>query len=540
MTTGRARKPRGGSGGSLARAVEFHRQGKLSEAAAIYARVPVNDPTCADARHLLGLVEHTGGRHDVALGLIETAIALRPAIPAYHVSHAAVLSALDRPDDAAASAERALSLRPDDPEALNALGIARLRLGVAEAAAESCARALALRPGYAEAASNLGAAWRAAGRLDEAEAVLREAIRLRPGYAGALANLGLVLEDQKRFDEALACADLAIAAEPQNAVAHGNRAMLLLLLGRIDEGFAEYEWRWRMPRFATPWRDFPQPTWIGDDIPDATLLVHAEQGIGSAIQFVRYVRPAAARCRRLVLECQPPLERLFRRSLVAAEGPVAEVLPKGEALPPFDRHIPLMSLPHRLGTTPSTIPATVPYLRADPEDVDRWKVRLDGIAPRGAVRSRVGLVWAGNRKHENDAKRSMPAAALAPLLAIPDIRFFALQLPADPTGIEALEPGVVDLAPELRDFADTAAVFAGLDLVISVDTAAAHLAGALARPAWVLLPWIPEWRWQLDRSDSPWYPTVRLFRQRSAGDWAGVVQEVAAALRSAVAASRSR
>jgi len=525
-----------GATGLLALAVAHHRGGRLGEAAALYRKIPARDAGYPDALHLLGLIEHASGRHLQALALIERAIGLRDGIAAYHVARSVVLSALDRAGEAEAAAGRALVLAPEDAEALNALGIARMRQGDAEAAAGCHRRALAARPAFAEAANNLGVAFRGQARLGEAEAALREAIRLRPGYASAHANLGLVLQDLGRYAEALTSFDEAVAADAAHPAAHGNRAMLLLLLGRLEEGFAEYEWRWRMPGFATPRRDFPQPEWDGGLLPGGTVLVHAEQGLGSAIQFVRYAQAVAERCGRLVLECQPPLARLFRQSLAAPEGPVAEVIVKGEPLPGFDRHVPLMSLPYRLGTTATSIPAAVPYLRAAADDIERWSRRLrDPACVAGAPPLRVGLVWAGNRQHENDANRSMPPAALAPLLGCPGARFFSLQVPADPAGLDVMGDRVTDLAGQLSDFADTAALMQSLDLVISVDTAAAHLAGALGRPAWVLLPYIPEWRWQLDRADSPWYPTVRLFRQQAPGDWHGVVRSVAAALAASVA-----
>jgi hypothetical protein len=301
--------------------------------------------------------------------------------------------------------------------------------------------------------------------------------------------------------------------------------MLLLLLGRLREGFAEYEWRWRMPGFATPRRAFAQPMWTGDALAGRTLLVHAEQGLGSAIQFARYVELAATGG-RVLLECRRPLQRLFAQSLARPGGPAAGVVVKGEELPPFDCHAPLMSLPHLLGTTLETIPARVPYLAARPDDVAAWRERL-----ASALRPRIGLVWAGDANHENDHNRSMPPQFLAPLADAP-AAFFSLQVPARGELSPVFPAGsVIDLAPALGDFAETAAVIANLDLVISVDTAVAHLAGALARPVWLLLPYVPEWRWLLERDDSPWYPTMRVFRQRKAGDWRGLVDHLAGVLR---------
>jgi tetratricopeptide (TPR) repeat protein len=510
----------------LAEAAGLHRSGQLDRAEALYHRILARHPTQPDALHLLGLVRHARGEHEPALAAIDGAIAASGRVAAFHVSRASVLSSLGRSEEAIDAARHVLVLDSHNAEAHNVLGNALLRAGEAEAAVESYRRAVASRPNYAEAYNNLGSALRSLGHLEDAEAELRRALVLRDGYASALANLGLVLQEQGRYGEALDTYERAVAADPQHPAARGNRAMLLLLLGRLSEGFAEYEWRWRMPGFATPRRSFPQPRWDGGEFAGRTLFVHAEQGLGSAIQFVRYAALAAARGGRVVLECQPPLLRLFRYALTQDGGPVADVVTKGEEPPPFDCQAPLMSLPHLLGTTLATIPGRVPYLGAAPEAVAGWHERLSPLA-----RPKIGLVWAGNPQHENDRNRSMPARSLAPLVARSRATFFSLQVPAMPASLAEFPSGSIrDLAPVLADFADTAVVIANLDLVISVDTAVAHLAGALGKPVWLLLPYVPEWRWLLDRDDSPWYPTMRLYRQRRAGDWEELIRRVAVAL----------
>ena len=507
--------------------VDHHRRGLLDEAAAFYRRVLKDYPKHPDALHLLGRIAEAKGDPAQALALIDRAIAAGGKIAAYHASRGSVLLSLGRAEDAASSLRQALSFDPDSAEATNVLGNAMLAQGDPAAAIECYRRALTLRPQYPEARNNLGSALRSTGRLEEAEAELASAIGLRPNYASALANLGLVLQERARYDEALDMYDRAIAADPAHATARGNRAMLLLLLGRLREGFAEYEWRWRMPGFATPRREFRRPPWAGDDLAGRTLFVHAEQGLGSAIQFVRYAGLLAARRGQVIVECRPPLYRLFESSLVRRDRTVAVVL-KAATPPPFDCHAPLMSLPHLLGTTIDAIPAEVPYLSARPADIVAWRQRLVD-----QPRPRIGLVWAGNPGHENDHNRSMPARLLTPLVARSRASFFSLQVPAAADDLATLPPGgVTDLAPALGDFADTAAVIENLDLVISVDTAAAHLAGALGKPVWLLLPYVPEWRWMLERDDSPWYPTMRLFRQHSAGDWTGVVERVSTTLQS--------
>ncbi|HOT84086.1 MAG TPA: glycosyltransferase family 9 protein, partial [Candidatus Defluviicoccus seviourii] len=292
------------------------------------------------------------------------------------------------------------------------------------------------------------------------------------------------------------------------------------------DGWREYEWRWRVPGFTTPARSFAAPAWDGAPLAERTLFVHAEQGLGSAIQFVRYVPLVAAQGGRVVLECQPPLKRLFEGALASPNGPVAQLIVKGDALPAFDVHAPLMSLPHLLRTKLATVPARVPYLTAPADACARWAERL-----ASAPRPRVGLTWAGNRNHPNDRNRSLAADALASLVRAGAASFFSLQV-GQAEGTAAFPAGTVtDLAPALTDFAETAAVISGLDLVISVDTAVAHLAGALAKSCWLLLPEPAEWRWLVRREDSPWYPTFRLFRQRARGDWVDVVARVTAALK---------
>ncbi|MFZ1413348.1 MAG: tetratricopeptide repeat protein [Defluviicoccus sp.] len=450
----------------LQEALRHHQAGRLRDAARLYQSVLKAHPRNADALHLLGLVAHQEGQHARARSLVS----------------------------------RALKERPGDPRFLNALA----------------------------------AILRAEGQLEEAAAQLREALARSPKDATVLTNLGLVLQDLGDSAAARAAYDHALAVEPDQPEARANRAIVLLQQGHFEEGWREYEWRWRVPGFTTPARRFAAPAWDGTPLSRRTLFVHAEQGLGSAIQFVRYVCLIKGRGGRVVLECQPPLKRLFAGTFGlahgsahgAADGPVAQVVAKGEGpLPAFDLQAPLMSLPHLLGTTLATIPAAVPYLSAPADACARWTERL-----ADAPHPRVGLTWAGNRNHPNDRKRSLAATGLAPLVHAGHASFFSLQV-GQAEGVAAFAPGAVtDLAPALTDFAETAAVIAALDLVISVDTAVAHLAGALAKPCWLLLPQPAEWRWLEGRDDSPWYPTFRLFRQRVRGDWTDVVARVAAAL----------
>lgn len=516
----------------FAEAVSAHRAGRLEAAAAGYRAILKHRPDHADALHLLGLVRHQGGDNQGARPLIERALRLAPDSAAYANSLGLVLFGLGRLGEAEAAFLRALSAEPKLAEAHNNLGNARALGDDPAGAAAAYAEAIAARPGYAVAHANRAGALRRLGDLPGAESAVLRALALRPDYAGASCTLGLIRHEQGDYDGALAAYDRALALEPELAEARANRAVLLLLLGRLGEGWREYEWRWRVAGFTTPKRAFPAPAWDGEPLAGRTILIHAEQGLGSAIQFVRYVPMVTARGGRVVLECQPPLVRLF--SSLAQEpgsGPIT-LIAKGEPLPDFETHAPLMSLPRLFATTLETIPNAVPYLTAAPRSRTLWRGRLAALA-----RPRVGVVWAGNPKHHNDRNRSMPASALAPLLSMTGISFVDLQvgaaahqrvdLPADAAA--ALRPP----DGELAEFADTAAIVAELDLVLSVDTAVAHLAGALAKPVWLLVPFVPEWRWLRERTDSPWYPTMRLFRQTSPGDWSGVLSAVSRALREA-------
>lgn len=518
----------------LSEAVSAHRAGRIREAAELYDRIIAHEPAHGDALHLSGLIAHGEGDHEKALARIDAAISAHSKMSAFHVSRAAVLLALGRNQEAVTSAERAVCLNSCSAEALNLLGNALQSTGRYEEAIREYRHAVALRADYAEASSNLGSALRKTGALGDAEAALRQALRSRPRYATALANLGLVLQEQGRYEEALGTFDAALNVEPDHPAARGNRAILLLLLGRLREGFADYEWRWRLPGFATPARRFDAPPWDGKNADGRTLFIHAEQGLGSAIQFVRYVPLLTERGARVILECHPPLLRLFQQSLAEPSKGRVQIIARGETPPPFEAHAPLMSLPHLFGTTLETIPAAVPYLQADVVNVAQWRQRF--ASKPGAA---IGLVWAGNPQHENDANRSLPPTLLSPLFSLRECTFYSLQVPASVEAMAGFPPGaVIDLAPDLTDFAETAAAVEALDLVITVDTAAAHLAGALARPVWTLLPFVPEWRWLRDRNDSPWYPGMRLFRQATHGDWQELLDRVTAAVADSLQSGR--
>jgi tetratricopeptide (TPR) repeat protein len=358
----------------------------------------------------------------------------------------------------------------------------------------------------------------------------RKALAIDPRHVAALNNLGSVLVDLDRPEEALGYFDRAIAVDPGYAEAHLNKAIVMLRLGDLQRGWIEYEWRWKCPSQNLGDRRFDKPLWLGGEpIAGKVVLLHNDQGLGDALQFCRYVPLLKARGADIILEIDGPLNALLSR----LPG-ISRCFAKGAQLPTFDFHCPLTSLPLAFSTTLDTIPSEVPYLpRAS-----------DGAGPQlgPSKRPRIGLVWSGNPNHLNDHNRSVPLENLLPLLDGVDAQFVSLQKNARPEDEELLRQrsDVLDLGPALRDFADTAAVVEQLDLIISVDTSVVHLAGGLGRPLWILLPYIPDWRWLLDRDDSPWYPTARLFRQTATRDWPVVVERVREALVDWIPKSRIR
>ncbi|MBV8085041.1 MAG: tetratricopeptide repeat protein, partial [Chloroflexi bacterium] len=371
---------------------------------------------------------------------------------------------------------------------------------------------------------NLGAVYQEAGELSPALNTLRAAVELDPGNPQAWNNIGRALHSAGRLAEAVAAFDRAIAVQPEMADAHFNRSLSLLLAGDWEHGWQEYAWRWRSSGFPTPWRDFAQPVWNREPLDGRTILVHAEQGLGDTIQFVRYLALLAAQGARVILECPPELARLL-----AGVPKVEAVIPHGEPLPPFDFHAPLMSLPAFFGTRPESIPANVPYLAAPPELAGAWREQL-----RHLPRPVFGLAWAGNPRNTIDRARSMSASGLAPLARLSGVNWISLQKGPAASQLGALGEGMpaLNLAPSLQDFADTAAAITHLDGVVCVDTAVAHLTGALGKPLFLLLPAVPDWRWLLSGETTPWYPSARLFRQETQGDWSGPLARLIAQLSS--------
>src|SRR5271166_6092803 len=436
-----------------------------------------------------------------------------------------------RLDEAERLFRQVLAISPRQTESLQMLGTIAYQTGRHDLAFDLIRKAVVSNPGDASAHSNLGNLLLQQGRLDEAIASYRRALDRKPDLPEALNNLGNALKARKRFDEAVASYRRALALKPDDPDVHYNLGMALLARGDMPAGWEEHEWRWKTPQLSPAHRGFVQPQWRGEAGEGRTLLVHAEQGFGDTLQFCRYAPLAAARGLRVVLDVPRPLVRLLR-SLSGAD----QIVANGEALPPFDLHCPMLSLPLALGTTITTIPGDAPYLHAEATQVAAWRTRLGALNNHGP---RIGLAWAGNpRAHLLAAaaagrRRSMNPELLAPLFGVPERHFFSLQKdgPAAPPGFP-----LTDFMGEMEDFADTAALIANLDLVISVDTAVAHLAAASGKPVWLLERFDTCWRWLDGRRDSPWYPGLRLYRQPQPGDWDSVLAEVARDLRDLTAA----
>lgn len=434
---------------------------------------------------------------------------------------AAALFAANRLDEAQQMALALMRAQPRNFHVQHLLGALAARRGRWEECVAAATAALALQPGHPEALANRGAALRMLGRIEEALADYDRAIAAAPGSAEAHNNRGVALAALNRHREAIDAYTRALELRPDYERARFNRATSRLVLGDLAHGWRDHESRWTGSEMHSGKRVLPGREWDGrEELAGKTLLLYAEQGMGDTIQFARYATLAARRGARVILEVHAPLVPLLR----AIEG-VDKAIALGEALPSFDLHAALMSLPLAFGTTRDSIPHAVPYLRADEGAVAAWRERL-----RDGNGKHIGLAWSGSRTLRNDANRSIALSRLASLVS-PGRTLVAIQTDIRDTDRAAVKGlGIRTFPSELRDLADTAALVCALDLVISVDTVAAHLAGALAKPAWVLLPFAPDWRWLLDRDDSPWYPTARLFRQPRIGDWDAVIERVAAAL----------
>jgi len=582
-------------------AINHHQAGRLPEAERIYRQILDSTSENPDAWHLLGVVQYQKGAFGEAIEFIHRAISLQPHVAEYHTNlGTAYLDSGDFPE-AAAAQRRALELRPAFPVALNNLANALRKQRDFNAALGYASEAVRLEPTLADAHNNLGTILKELGKLDDAVGHYREAIRLNPRSAETYNNLGIHYQEQRQFDEAIRChhrtleinpkfaeahVNLGIIARKQKrykdaitlfqralecnpgkartyndlghaqresgqissavasfdralqldsdcAEAHLNRAAMLLLTADFERGWPEYEWRWKIGHNRP--RNFTQPEWDGSPLDGRTILLHAEQGLGDTIQFVRYATLLKRQGCTVLLLCQKPLTRLLGRS-----NGVDQLIPIGDPLPPFDVHCPLLSLPRVVQTSLRNVPADVPYVFADPQLVEKWGDRLNDI--EGV---RIGIVWQGNPDYPDDHFCSFPLSQFGALANLTGIRLISLQ---KGFGTEQLNDlcgtfAVTELGDDFDEstgaFMDTAAVMKNLELVISADTSVAHVAGALGVPVWIPLSTVCDWRWLLDRKDSPWYPSVRLFRQQEQDDWEAVFDEIRIAVQREFLAPRA-
>jgi tetratricopeptide (TPR) repeat protein len=503
---------------ALALAEQHRGMGRLPEARSLCTSILAAQPNEAGAFHLLGLIAHQSGQLDEAIAHLRHAVSLTPEVPLFHANLAEIYRLAGRVDDAVREGRRAVELKPDYLEALSNLGVAYYEQNDYEEAARCYRRAIDCNPKFATAHGNLGNALRALARFDEAIASYRIALALDRNFAGCWSNLGLTLAQLGRHDEALDAYRTAVKADPLLANGHVGVALQTLLRGNLADGWFEYQWRWRSSELSPP--RIAAPAWQGDAPAGRHILLVAEQGLGDTIQMCRYAAVLRDAGANVSLMVQRPLVRLLSANL-----PWATVVEDQPQHPACDVWCPFLTVPLLLGTTAETIPAGIPYLRAPAELATAWQIEL---GDRG--RLRVGVVWAGSPKHVNDHNRSVPLATLAPLLAIDGITWVSLQTGPRASEVAGVPEPPFDPSARLGDFLDTAALVSQLDLVISVDTAVAHLAGAMGVPVWVLLPVGNDWRWQLNREDTRWYPTMRLFRQQAYGEWQPVVARVREAL----------
>jgi len=538
----------------LQQAFDAHRQGALDEAEGLYRAVL--DLRAGEVRALrnLGALELQRGRPAEALAWLDWALAAQPDQPGVLGNRAGALRALGRGEEALESVRKALALDPDYLDGLNTLGLLLTELGLPEHAITpleralerepgqpffwnnhgvalsrlsqpdqalvSFDRALQLAPGYVEALSNRVGALRALGRLKEALAACEQLLAAHPGHLDALVNRGCILRDLGRPTDALAVFERVCALAPDHVEAHWSLALQLLAAGRWQEGWPLFEWRWRRSDFQPLAGRFPSPPWLGETpLAGRILLLHYEQGLGDSLQMLRYLPLIAEQGARVVLAVQRPL-----LPLVSGLPGVALAITDGDPLPPYDLHCPLMSLPLAFGTRPDTVPWRGPYLTAATNKAEAWAARLQSLG-----RPRVGLAWQGNPRQLNDRNRSLPLAALEPVLKT-GAAFVSLQrdyAPGDRERLAGLD--IVDVSDDLHDFGETAAIMSGLDAVVSVDTSVAHLAGALGKPLLLLIPFAPDFRWGETGDRTPWYPSAQVLRQTAPGDWSGPLARAAKA-----------
>lgn len=512
---------------TIERGLEHHRAGRLSQAEQLYRQVLTMHPNHPWAIELLGMIAHQVGNSQLAIQLIRRAIAIEPNADFYN-NLGEILRTTGSIDEAEACLEKCLQINPRFAAAYNNLGEIYRERRKLEQAAVLYRKAIEFDPSDPGPYNNLGIATHDLGDPIAAIELYRRSLSLREqrggipdiGYDDTLNNLGTSLLDLRRVEEALDLFRKVIALNQAHADAHNNLSHGLLLNGDFAEGWEEYEWRWKSTKFPSLQRNFSQPLWNGEDIAGQRILVHAEQGLGDTIQFLRYVPLLARLGAHVILECKQELLPLLKD----IEGP-SEVITFGDPLPQFQWQVPMLSLPRAFKTIHNSIPDAIPYLHADPKLVDQWRERL---GPSDGT-SRVGLCWAGNPTQAIDQFRSLHLNQLSPLRKVKSVTFYSLQKGYAVEQIKSSPPEfrLIDYSDEFADFSQTAALMMNLDLIVSTCTSVPHLAGALGRPVWTMVPFNCDWRWRISGESTSWYPTMRLFRQEKFGTWDETIERVA-------------
>lgn len=549
----------------LLEAADRHRAGDLAGAEKLYVSVLRDDPRNSDALAMLGTLNTQRGNTDTGVRLIDESLALTPNQPVAWFNRGNALQAVDRISEAIESFvkaanydpsftaahialgkifarserhreallcfDRAVACDPKDKEVFFRRAVSLAGTRQFEKALVDLEQAMMLDPESLDIRNSYGNVLASLGRTEEALRAYDDVLARDPDYAETYSNRASSLFSMNRIDEAIESLHKAIALKPDYADAHWNLGLILLTLGQFKEGWSEYEWRWQQKKNLPLRRKSDRPVWKGEPIEGKTILLYPEQGLGDSIHFSRYAGLAAAQGANVLLEAPTGLFRLFE----SLEGPAA-LVKSGDPIPAYDYLASLMSLPHIFGTTLETIPATIPYLFATPDQKRRWAEKLGG---KHSIR--IGIAWSGSANHFRDRMRSVPANLLiSKLTDVAGCSLHVLQKEyrePDQAFLQANPALVMRHETDLTDFADTAGLIANLDLVITVDTSIAHLAGAMGKPVWILLSSAPDYRWLLKRDDSPWYPTARLFRQSTPGNWSEPIERIAAALRAFIDSS---
>jgi tetratricopeptide (TPR) repeat protein len=488
----------------------YAEKGELDEALVCFLKSAEINPELFEAYNNIGNIFMERKQFDKGIMYYQRALNLNPGLADVYCNLADAFVATQQIDEAIACYQEIMQLDPSIAMSYFHIGNLLQGKGRYDEAVHYYQKAIEISPTNAELYNNLGTAIYQKGFVEESITYYKKALVLNPDYAVAYSNLGIALHNQGKLDEAFAAYQKALYIKPDIADAHLNTSLIHLIKGNFEKGWKEFEWRWRTKEFIPQQRNFPQPLWDGSDIEGKTILLYAEQGFGDTIQFVRYAPFVAQRNAKVIIECLNDV-----KSLVQTVDGVSHVVVRGEPLPEFDLQCPLLRLPFVFNTTKETIPVQIPYLFIAPESVQRWKELIQ----HDDSKLKIGIAWSGNPKHINDRNRSFSLDTFVPLSKVEDIAFYSLQKANNLSS----SMNLIDYTDEFHDFSDTGALIENLDLIVSVDTAVVHLAGSLGKPVWVLLPYVPDWRWMLNRDDSPWYPTMRLFRQPSPGDWKSVI-----------------